>query len=215
MIKAIFFDFDGTLANTAPGIVCTMQETFRRMGLPVPTDQQVFQTIGLPLEQATGLLGCDTPEKAMAARDLYCRLFLDYEITNISIFPHAAETLSYLHEQGMRMAICTSRDKMSLELILNRHKLTSFFEVYATHDDRLIPKPAPDMVLFLLNKTGLKANEVLVVGDTTFDIDMGNKAGCKTVAVTYGNHTEQQLQSANPTYKIHSFEQLTQVWKLP
>jgi len=57
----------------------------------------------------------------------------------------------------------------------------------------------------------ISADETLVVGDTTFDIIMGNTAGCRTCAVTYGNHDEETLQSVNPTYMIDSFEDIASI----
>lgn len=64
------------------------------------------------------------------------------------------------------------------------------------------------MVLALLKRMNLKEDEVLVVGDTTFDIDMGNSAGCKTVAVIYGNHSQERLMNSHPTFVIEHFSKL-------
>ena len=64
------------------------------------------------------------------------------------------------------------------------------------------------MVLALLRRMRLDAEDVLVVGDTTFDIEMGNAAGCDTCAVTYGNHTPDQLRDAKPTYITGNFRDL-------
>lgn len=201
-MRAIFFDFDGTLADTAPGIVLTMQSTFRELGLPVPSEEAVRQTIGLPLSDALPLLGAPAAE-GMA---VYQRLFPSCELTHISIFPEVWETLSRLKTNGIRMAICTSRNKESLDSIVTRHGLEGFFETVVTGSDGIPAKPAPDMVLTLLQRTGV--GQALVVGDTTFDIGMGNAAGCPTCAVTYGNHSAEQLQTAHPTYIIDRFSQL-------
>lgn len=201
-MRAIFFDFDGTLADTAPGIVLTMQSTFRELGLSVPSEEAVRQTIGLPLGDALPLLGAPAAE-GMA---VYQRLFPSCELTHISIFPEVRETLSRLKANGIRMAICTSRNKESLDSIVTRHGLDGFFETVVTGSDGIPAKPAPDMVLTLLRRMGV--GQALVVGDTTFDIGMGNAAGCPTCAVTYGNHSAEQLQTAHPTYIIDRFSQL-------
>lgn len=201
-MRAIFFDFDGTLADTAPGIVLTMQSTFHELGLPVPSEEAVRQTIGLPLGDALPLLGAPAAE-GMA---VYQRLFPSCELTHISIFPEVQETLTRLKANGIRMAICTSRNKESLDSIVTRHGLEGFFETVVTGSDGIPAKPAPDMVLTLLRRMGI--GQALVVGDTTFDIGMGNAAGCPTCAVTYGNHSAEQLQTAHPTYIIDRFSQL-------
>jgi len=209
-MKAILFDFDGTLADTAPGIVLTMQQTFKEMGLPIPEEKAVRQTIGLPLIQSVKVLGGFNDEDAQRAVDTYRSLFSTYEVTHITIFPEVKETLERFSAEGIRMAICTSRGTKSLESILGRHGLNPYFETKITASDNLPAKPAPDMVLALLERMHLSKDEVLVVGDTTFDIEMGNRAGCRTVAVTYGNHSREQLESAKPAKIINNFSEL---WK--
>ena len=201
MIKAILFDFDGTLVNSAPGIVKTMEQVFIKMNIPVPTEEAMRATIGLPLRLALKELGHLDDKSADDATELYRSLFPIYEVEYVTVFPA-------LKEKGLRMAIVTSRDTTSLRLIADRRDMTPFFETYVTGADGFPPKPAPDMVLALLKRMNLKEDEVLVVGDTTFDIDMGNSAGCKTVAVTYGNHSQERLMTSHPTFVIEHFSKL-------
>lgn len=208
MIKAILFDFDGTLVNSAPGIVKTMEQVFTEMNVEVPTVEAMRATIGLPLRLALKELGHLDDKRADDATELYRALFPVYEVGYVTVFPDVTETLMSLKEKGIRMAVVTSRDTVSLKLIADRRELTPFFETYVTGADGFLPKPAPDMVLELLKRMKLKKDEVLVVGDTTFDIDMGNSAGCKTVAVTYGNHSRERLMDSNPTFVIDRFSKL-------
>lgn len=208
MVKAVLFDFDGTLANTADGIVLTMKETYRRMGLQVPDDEAVRQTIGIPLEKGIKMLGGLGSYTEFEAAAVYRELFPTFEVGHVSVFPHVIDTLKVLNDKGLRMAICTSRGYPSLEMIMQEHGLFGFFETFITVSDGLKPKPAPDMVLALLDRMGLDKDEAVVVGDTTFDIGMGNGAGCRTVAVTYGNHSREQLETAHPSHIIDDFEEL-------
>ena len=124
------------------------------------------------------------------------------------MFPEVAETIAELSQKGFRLAICTSRGRNSLESILSRYGLWECFETAVTATDKLPSKPAPDMVLTLLERMRLEKDEVFVVGDTTFDIGMGNNAGCRTIAVTYGNHSLEQLQAASPTHIISYFSEI-------
>lgn len=206
--KAILFDFDGTLADTAPGIVLTMRRAFAEDGLPLPEEAAIRQTIGLPLPQAIRLLGGLDEAAAARTTATYRRFFPECEMTHITIFPEVAETLRELRSRGLRLAVCTSRGRDSLESILRLHGLLDCFETFVTATDNLPAKPAPDMVLALLDRLGVAAGEALVVGDTTFDIEMGAHAGCPTCAVTYGNHSPAQLASAGPTFTIAHFSAL-------
>lgn len=210
MIKAVFFDFDGTLADTSPGIVLTMQKTFEQMGLAVPSAEQVRQTIGLPLVEAVRQLGGLTPDEAEHGTAVYRQLFPVYEVGHVSVFPQVSETLEQLSRRGIRMAICTSRTGITLDLMVERFGINHYFETKVSCNDNLPSKPAPDMVFALLSRMGLEAEDALVVGDTTFDIEMGNRAGCRTVAVTYGNHSRQKLLTVNPTFVVDSMAELLQ-----
>lgn len=207
--KAVLFDFDGTLVNSAPGIVKTMEQTFLQMGVSIPTEAAMRATIGLPLRTALQQLGHLSEMDADRAADIYRELFPTFEVNYVTVFPLVLETLGRLRELGIRMAIVTSRDTTSLDLIMNRRGMATFFETRVTGAGGLAPKPAPDMVQALLNRMELTADEALVVGDTTFDIEMGNSAGCRTVAVTYGNHSRDMLQEARPSFMIDKMEELT------
>lgn len=214
MVKAIFFDFDGTLVNTSPAIVSTMKDTLSALHLPVPDDDTIKQTIGLPLVGALKSLTGFSEDACEEAAAIYRKVFLKYEPTHIGMFPEVHDTVRKLSSEGIRMAICTSRGRDSLSRIISSHGLGDCFETMTTASDNIAPKPAPDMVLTLLARMGLKAEEVLVVGDTTFDILMGNGAGCRTIAVTYGNHSVEKLKSASPTFIIDNFSSILDIVKI-
>lgn len=207
-ITAIYFDFDGTIADTSPAIVETMQRAYRHFGLEAPSPEAIRQTIGLPLEECCRIAGGVDAGLAVELASYYRSIFNDYIIDFTALFPGVKETLSSLHARGLRLAICTSRGAPSLDLILKAHGIAGLFETRVTAVDGLEPKPSPHMVLTLLERMGLGPQEVMVVGDTTFDILMGSAAGCRTCAVTYGNHSREKLLSSQPDWVIDSFEDL-------
>ena len=211
--KAILFDFDGTIADTAEGIVTTMKETFKEMSLPIPADNEMLATIGIPLYNALKMLNNLDDAEAQRATETYDRLFPKFEATVVKIFPGVKDTLQWLAAQGYRLAIVTSRNLESLDMIMDRHGINQYFETKITASDKLTPKPAPDMVNALLERMHLRKDEAVVVGDTTFDIDMGNNAGCRTVAVTYGNHPKEKLIESKPAFMIDSFSTLKDLLK--
>lgn len=208
MTHALFFDCDGTLADSAPAVVRTMEQTFRRMGVPVPPELEMRATIGLPLTMALQMLGHLTDTRALEATDIYRSLFSDNARSYLTLFPEVRDTLLTLHEKGFRLAVVTSREVTSLERILRDHGVWDLFEATATVGDGFRPKPAPDMTLSLLERMHLSPEEVIVVGDTTFDIDMGNAAGCRTIAVTYGNHAPATLLASHPTWMVDHFRDI-------
>jgi phosphoglycolate phosphatase len=208
MIKNILFDFDGTLADTQEGILATEREMLRRMGFTEPAREQMCSAIGLPLPESLRI-GCDIPdERVDEAVKLYRDLFFDYAPQHIVIFEGVKETLAAFAKRGIRMAIATSRSSNSLTAILETHQLADYFPERVTADCGIKAKPAPDMVLYLLDKMAIKAEETLVVGDTTFDLLMGKGAGCLTAGVSYGNHSREMLATARPDWIVDRFPDL-------
>lgn len=199
-IRCIIFDFDGTLADTAAGIVATQQEMLRRLGLPESSPEQMRAAIGLPLKECLRV-GANVPDSMLeSAAKLYREIFFDCASEFIEIFDGVRPTLEWLSDKGIEMAIATSRGRNSLGRILEAHGLTEFFKDWVTADDCIKPKPAPDLVLALLERMGRSSAETLVVGDTTFDIQMGKGAGCRTLGVSYGNHSPEMLATATPDW---------------
>lgn len=209
--KAIFFDFDGTIADTVNGILATMTATFKELNLPVPPQDAMKSTIGMLLGDALQQLGnLDDSQRVLAVKT-YQRLFREVELPNTRIFPGVSQTLQTLKSRGVKMAIVTSRGIESLRLILTQNNILEYFDELVTRDNGFKPKPAPDMVNYLLQKMNLAPSDVLVVGDTTFDIDMGTAAGCKTCAVTYGNHSAERLATSKCDWMVGRFEEIAEV----
>jgi phosphoglycolate phosphatase len=209
--KAIFFDFDGTIADTVNGILATMTATFKELNLPVPPQDAMKSTIGMLLGDALQQLGnLDDSQRVLAVKT-YQRLFREVELPNTRIFPGVSQTLQTLKSRGVKMAIVTSRGIESLRLILTQNNILEYFDELVTRDNGFKPKPAPDMVNYLLQKMSLAPSDVLVVGDTTFDIDMGTAAGCKTCAVTYGNHSADRLATSKCDWMVGRFDEIANI----
>ena len=209
-MAAIVFDFDGTLADTRRGILATAQETLRRMGLPPADETAMAATIGLPLiENFTRGVGM-SEEEARHAVAIYREIFEEVAVPVIDLFPGVEETLRTLAERGIPMAVASSRGQRSLEMLMQKTGLTAFIPLSCLFgvENAARPKPAPDLMYVILGRLGVKPEETLVVGDTTFDIEMGRNAGCHTCAVTYGNQSADTLAGAYPDYIIDDLRKL-------
>lgn len=210
-MKTIILDFDGTIADTQGVIVATMLDTFSRLGLPDVDEDEIRPTIGLPLWEMFAML-CGITDKEMIDRcvDTYRDCFMSHCEGNVSLYPGVAETLTKWKQDGMTLAIATSRGRDSLIPMLRSLGIHHLIDMAVTVEDVEHAKPAPDMVLKILAATGTDSADALVVGDTTFDIEMGKAAGCKTCGVTYGNHSREQLLTAEPdkVVDVFSFKEL-------
>lgn len=208
MIKNYIFDFDGTVADTIRGIVATMQETFRLHDREIPTVDEIKGVIGLPLDGCMRGLGVADEGDVTELCATYRRIFPDVAMSQIKLFPEVKDTLIELHKQGKRLAIATSRNKVSLTEIMKRQGVYDYFELLVSASDGYEPKPSPSMVMGILEQMDFTENETMVIGDTTFDLEMGNNAHCWTCAVTYGNHTRERLLTAQPNFIVDSFSEI-------
>lgn len=212
MFSNIIFDFDGTIADTNQGIINTFVRSFEELNLEIPSVADMSATIGLPLRQAFAVLH---PELDDAKLDLcnatYRRFFYDYELLVIKLFDGVKETLEELHRRGVRMAIATSRSRNSLEIIMKNVGIDGLFEGVFTVESVTRHKPAPDLALLILKELNYSPADTLVVGDTTFDLMMGQGAGCRVCGVTYGNHPAEKLREVCPDYLLDNFEGLLSI----
>lgn len=186
------------------------------------SDEACAKTIGLRLDEAFISLFGMSDEEGMECAATYREIFLDNKKTMIvQPFPHVIETLRELHRQGFILGMASSRNHCSLDGYVKQMQLENIFSSIVAGDDVEHVKPAPDMVFMALGEMkGMKnpvtsaeagdvenmLDEVLVVGDMTFDVDMAHNAGCKACAVTYGNGTREQLASAE--FIIDDFAEL-------
>lgn len=221
-MKYIIFDFDGTIGDSQSLIVKTLQDTMRARKLEVKSDEACAKTIGLRLDEAFISLFGMSAEEGMECAATYREIFLDNKKTMIvQPFPHVIETLRELHRRGYILGMASSRNHCSLDGYVKQMQLEDIFSSIVAGDDVEHVKPAPDMVFMALGEMkGMKnpvtlaesgdvedlLDEVLVVGDMTFDVDMAHNAGCKACAVTYGNGTREQLASAE--FIIDDFAEL-------
>ncbi len=221
-MKYIIFDFDGTIGDSQSLIVKTLQDTMRARKLEVKSDEACAKTIGLRLDEAFVALYGMSDEEGLACAATYREIFLENKQTMIvKPFPHVIETLRELHHRGFVLGMASSRNHCSLDGYVKQMQLENIFSSIVAGDDVEHVKPAPDMVFMALGEMkGMKnpvtsaeagdvedmLDEVLMVGDMTFDVDMAHNAGCKACAVTYGNGTREQLASAE--FIIDDFAEL-------
>lgn len=207
----LIFDFDGTLADTSEGIVQTVLGTLRRMGLPPVEPDAIRKSIGLALRDSLRQ-GAKVPEDRIEEGvDVYHEVFDEVALEYIHLFDGVKETLEALAAMDYRLAIATSRSSPSLNFLLREHGIHHLFSVLATVDCVSRPKPAPDTVNYVLERMGVKPDDALVIGDTTFDIMMGANAGCHTCGVSYGNHSAEMLATASPDHILSDMRELLKI----
>ena len=197
-VRIMILDFDGTLGDTAGVIVKTMQATIKELGLPSRSDEQCAAMIGLRLIEIPPVLFPECELDGEYYASTYRRLFHDFNTDGaVELYPNVLETLVELKKRGISLTIASSRSKASLTEYVSALGLESVISFVLGADDVKDGKPAPEAVNRTLEKFGFLPEEALVVGDTTFDIQMGKAAGTRTCGVTYGNGSRESLADAD------------------
>ncbi|MBR1765586.1 MAG: HAD family hydrolase [Bacteroidales bacterium] len=204
--RLIILDFDGTLADTRPVIVASMQRTLDALGLPPKSEKECATVIGLPLRECFTTLCHIDDMMGERCAELYRKIFDEINTPGfVKLFPHVPETLRVFHNRGLRMAICSSRGRPTLEGFVRSFRLEEMVEMVVSANDVQRHKPHPEPVHTILRALHVSPEETLVVGDASFDILMGRAAGCRTCGVTYGNQSAADLRAAGADFLVDDF----------
>lgn len=194
----LIFDWDGTLADSQARIVSSFHYAANKLQLPSRRDVDIRQMIGLSLNNAMYRLfpeldkvQCD--ELVLAYREHY---FSDQALPS-GLFPQALETIKQLATQGYQLSVATGKSRRGLDEGLEQTGLQAYFTVTRTAEETA-SKPDPQMLEEILWHTGVVAERALMVGDTTYDLLMANRAHMSSLAVSYGMHSKEQLMECQP-----------------
>ncbi|WP_299071593.1 HAD family hydrolase [uncultured Paraglaciecola sp.] len=206
--KAIVFDWDGTLMDSIAKIVESMQASARHLNLPVPSYDQAKNVIGISLLPALQQLFNIHDDKA--AMDLfytYKAQFKDHKQVSSPLFDGAIELLTTLKNKGYVLAVATGKARLGLEHNWQHSNTGHFFSLSKTADDAK-SKPSPDMLQQILSELNLSADQVLMVGDTTYDMAMAEAINMDRVGVSFGVHSTAALQKHKPVAVINELSEL-------
>lgn len=204
--RLVILDFDGTLGDTNHIIVTTMQATLQELGLPMQTAEACSSTIGLPLGQGFATLLPMDEKMQQQCVDVYRRIFTaNSRLHPVPVFPHVMDTLRRLHGDGITLTLASSRGHESLADFVRKMNLEEYFSLILGAEDVERAKPDPEPVLKTMRELSFRPEDTLVVGDMTFDILMGRRAGAHTCGVTYGNGTREDLLKAGADRVVDDF----------
>ena len=207
--KAIFFDLDGTLTDSGEGIINCATLALEHFGLPVPSREEMRVFVGPPLDQTLIKFGVP-PEKAQEGIDVFRSRYLVVGKFENSPYPGIHQLLETLKKQGHRLFVATSKPETTSVEILHKFELAEYFEVIcgATLDGTRVHKA--DVIAYLLGKIGTP-EDILMVGDTAFDVIGAAAHGIKTIGVSWGYGKVSEMEQAGAVGIAHTMEQLEQL----
>ena len=195
----IAFDWDGTLFDSTAAITRSIQLAVADVGGTVPSDSQASYVIGMALLPALAHAAPDVPQEKY--NDLANRYRYHYlkQQELITLFAGVLPMLEALRERGHWLAVATGKSRRGLNEALQHANLRGMFDSSRTADETA-GKPHPLMLQELMAELDVLPERLLMIGDTTHDLEMARNAGCASVAVAYGAHDPRDLQACQPLH---------------
>ena len=197
-MRLFIFDCDGTLVDSQQRIVNSMAIAAEKLGVPLPPAEAVRASVGLSLDAAARHLFPERSEDEQAALvENYRHAF--HELSSSEgpepLFPGCREALEAFVSPQELLAIATGKSRRGLLRVLEQHGLRDRFVDMATADDGP-SKPNPTSLLDMLDRCGARPEEAVIIGDTSFDMELGCNAGVRRIGVSWGYHPRERLSEA-------------------
>lgn len=191
----ILFDLDGTLTDSADGIIRACQYMQEKMGMEIWNSEDLQFIVGPPLMQTfTKDFGMDT-ETAEKALVTYREYYTTKGLFENKVYPGVPEMLAELKKKGKRMAVATSKKESMAVTILDHFGIADYFEVIAG-DARHIGRDTKAKVIdYVLQTMQAEKADVIMVGDRKFDIEGAHALGIPCIAVEYGYGNREEFEA--------------------
>jgi HAD superfamily hydrolase (TIGR01549 family) len=201
-IQAAILDVDGTLIDSNDAHAESWVQALALEGISVPFSR-VRPLIGMGgdhlLPQIAGVTeGTELGKKVSAHRK---KIFTDQYLPNLKAFPRTRELLERMKRDGIKLIVGSSSDSKNLTALLEQARIHDLIETSTSKDDVDESKPDPDIIIAALRKAGAPAKDVLMLGDTPYDITAALRAGVRTVALQCGGWSVASLARAIAVYR--------------
>lgn len=198
-MRLVIFDIDGTLVDSQAVILAAMGAAFEGQGLASPDRAAVLGIVGLSLDQAVWRLVPDhAPEIRARLVDGYKSAYHAHRAQHGAavgspLFPGARELVETLaNTPDTLLGVATGKSRRGLDALLTDHGLIHHFATLQVADDHP-SKPHPSMILAALAETGCAPENAVMIGDTTYDMEMAAAAGVTGIGVHWGYHPPEAL----------------------
>ncbi|WP_419393878.1 HAD family hydrolase [Cytobacillus praedii] len=209
MLKAIIFDFDGTIADTLPVCFYAFQAVFKDFDNMECTNDEIKAMFG-PSETGIIIKNLQNKNHYQAIEHFYKKYDEGHSNNNYSN-EEINDLLQYLKKEGYKLGIVTGKARRSLNISLNYLNMENMFDVIITGDDVSIPKPHPEGIIKALEQLGISASEAIFLGDSDADIQAGIQANVFTIGVQWLPNYQTSFFSFQPNLTFYSVSKFKDV----
>ena len=186
----VIFDFDLTLADSRPGFIASHAYAAEKMDVAPPTPEAIARAIGIPIHKVVPVMFPEMPDAWVAEYVRHYRDRAEEVMADLTeVLPGARETLEYLDNAGLRLALVSQKLRSLIETVLEREGMR--FDVVLGGEDVPDFKPDPGGLVLAMSRLGVEPDDAIYVGDTTIDAEAAANAGLRFVGVLSGVTTRE------------------------
>ena len=213
-MKYVFFDLDGTVTESAPGIINSVVYAIKKLGVRMPSEEELLKFVGPPLSDSfVKYCGVD-PSKTKEAINIFREYFAERGIFENNVYPGIPELTAKLKSLGVKQILATSKPQLFAERILTHFNLIANFDgVFGNSMDEKYTDKAL-LLRDIIAKEGIKGDDLkncVMVGDRSSDISGAHKAGIRAIGVLYGYGDRPELEGAGADLIVETVRDLEKV----
>ena len=211
-MKLVIFDCDGTIVDSQAGIVLSMNHAFKSLHMTPPARARTLAVVGLSLPEAFSVLAPEAEydtRRELAERYKSAFRDLDHDPSDSEgLFPDAKDIIGALAKRGdLMLGIATGKSRRGVDRLIEAEGWHGVFSTIQTADEHP-SKPHPSMIHTAMRETGVDRKDTIMIGDTTYDIDMARAANVGALGVTWGYHHKDELTDAGAHLIIDEYTEM-------
>lgn len=205
-IRGLLIDMDGTFVDHLQTLTRCFQCACRELGFPEPSAEKVKRSIGgsMPVTIKKFL----PPEHVETGKEIWRRRFEEIHLQGVIVLPGATDLLDYCQSSNIKAAIFTNKTGPHSRAIIENEGFSDQLAFVLGAEDTAFRKPEPEFSAIAIEKMGIPGSEIAMIGDSPFDIAAAKAGGMKSLCVTTGSHSRQELEEEGADIV---FESLTEI----